>query len=335
LANDPAQELHFNTLDEAARWFARLAVKDGLELDLPDAREGDTLRLQLHVMDEGTFGAQAKVLSVDPASGRAHCAITPRADFQELLARYSLERHSGRHGPANPHRALRFDTCLRARFRSFQQVVSEYVFNISAGGMFLRSASPPPIGTRLQVEVSFPEGELHEVQAEVVWRVEPDAAHPERAPGVGVRFLEEGPFHDALKNLLTLYLARKPRVLIVDDDAFFLRVLADGLLGHGMEVATASDGARASHLISDLLYDLDLVVLDLRMPFLDGRALLDRLRRMGGEMDLRIAVVSAADPVELASLVGPQLADDAIPKSAGVPLILERLLALAHAGHGG
>jgi len=332
LANDPAQELHFDNLDEAARWFARLAVTEGLELDLPDARVGEMFRLLLHVGGEGVFGAQATALSVDAPSGRARCAITPRADFRELLARYSLQRHSGRHGPVSALRPLRFDTCLRARFRSFQQVVSEYVFNISSGGMFLRSASPPPLGTRLQVEVSFPEGERHEVQAEVVWRVEPDAAHPERVPGVGVRFLEEGAFHDALENLLTLYLARKPRVLIVDDDAFFLRVLADGLLAHGMEVATASDGARASHLISDLLYELDLVVLDLRMPFLDGRALLDRLRRMGGEMDLRIAVVSAADPAELASLVGPQLADDALSKSDGVPLILERLLALAHAG---
>ena len=49
-------------------------------------------------------------------------------------------------------------------------------------------------------------------------------------------------------------------------------------------------------------------------------------------MDLRIAVVSAANPAELASLVGPKLADDAISKSDGVPVILERLLALAHAG---
>lgn len=327
-----SQELFFQSLAEAARWFSQLAVADGLELELSQPREGERIQLALHISDEGVFGAQAEVISVDADKGRARCSVRPRADFRELLARHSLQRHSGRHGPPVPGRQhLRFDTCLRARFRSFQQLISEYVFNISAGGMFLRAADPPPLGTRLQVEVEFPGGERHGVVGEVVWRVEADPSHPERAPGVGVRFLEDGLFHAALEQLLQGYLARKPRVLLVDDDLFFLRVLADGLLGRGMEVATAGDGQRASHLISELLYELDLVVLDLKMPRLGGEALLGRLRRLGGEMDLRIAVVSGANPAELAALIGPEGADDAIPKSDGVPRIVERLVALAHA----
>lgn len=329
---DRSHELRFESLAEAARWFSRLTAEGAVEVGLPGAREGDELWLRLEVSGEGTFGAHARVLSADGA-GRARCSVRPRADFQELLARHALRRRSGRIAPADPRREHpRFDTCLKARFRSFQQLISEYVFNLSAGGMFLRCAEPPAVGTALDVEVTFPDGARHQVCAEVVWRVEADPESPERAPGAGVRFLEPGPFQLALEQLLTGYLARSPRVLLVDDDPFFLRVLADGLLARGMEVATAENGLRASHLISELLYDLDLVVLDLEMPFLDGRALLERLRRLGCEMDLRVVLVSAADPEELAALVGPEGADAAFPKSLGVPEVLEKLVGLTRRG---
>jgi uncharacterized protein (TIGR02266 family) len=332
LENDHSQALSFQTLAEAARWFTHLSLTQGLWLSFPAAQPGAVLRLQLHIEGEGVFGAQARVEEVDGEGQRARCTVTPRADFSELLARHALERKSGRQFPPGSERQQpRFTTCLKARFRSFQQLVTEYVANISAGGMFLRTSAPPALGTELSVQVSFPDGEVQEVLAEVVGRVEADPARPERLPGVGVRFLEEGPFHAALDQLLASYLRRRPRVLLVDDDPFFLRVLADALLGRGLEVACAENGLRASHLISELLYDLDLVVLDLRMPRLDGRALLERMRRLGGERDLRIAVVSASSEEVLQGLLGPLGADAAIAKGEGLPRIVDRLVALVHA----
>jgi uncharacterized protein (TIGR02266 family) len=333
LENDRSQALSFPSLSEVARWFAQASLGQGLWLPFQDAKPGERLAWRLQGEGAGVFGAQARVEEVDPISARARCTITPRADLSELLARHALERRAGRQSqPGSLRSQARFTTCLKARFRSFQQLVTEYVANISAGGMFLRTPTPPPVGTELAVQVSFPDGEVQEVLTQVVWRVEPDPSRPERLPGVGVRFLEEGPFHAALDQLLATYLRRRPRVLLVDDDPFFLRVLADALLGRGLEVATAENGLRASHLISKLLYDLDLVVLDLAMPRLDGRALLERLRRLGGERDLRIALVSASSDEVLAALVGPHGADDAIPKGEGLPRIVDRLVALVHGG---
>lgn len=332
MENDRSHALSFPTLSEAARWFAQASLSQGVWLALPDADPGQHWILRLKVEREGVFGAQARVEEVDPSSGRARCTVTPRADLTELLARHALERRAGRKSqPGSVRSQARFTTCLKARFRSFQQLATEYVANISAGGMFLRTPTPPAVGTELAVQVTFPDGEVQEVLTQVVWRLEPDPSHPERLPGVGVRFLEEGSFHAALDQLLATYLRRRPRVLVVDDDPFFLRVLADALLGRGLEVATAENGLRASHLISELLYDLDLVVLDLTMPRLDGRALLERLRRLGGERDLRIAVVSASGDDVLAGLVGPNGADDAISKGEGLPRIVDRLVALVHA----
>jgi len=74
---------------------------------------------------------------------------------------------------------------------------------------------------------------------------------------------------------LPLQTPRLGTVLVADDDDRFravLRGLLDGLAGHVLE---AADGARALALIKD--NPVDLVLADMRMPGLDGGALLARL----------------------------------------------------------
>jgi two-component system, NtrC family, response regulator AtoC len=70
------------------------------------------------------------------------------------------------------------------------------------------------------------------------------------------------------------------RILIVDDDAGFARVLARGLKGSGHDVATCGTGADARTQFPQL--DPDVVVLDYQLPDVDGLGLLDELRAMGG-----------------------------------------------------
>jgi uncharacterized protein (TIGR02266 family) len=292
-------------------------------------RPGEEIWLRLKVTGEGEFAAQAKVLEVN--GHLARCTLSPRADFRELIARYALQRRAGRTEPIidseKRRQHPRFSTLLKARFRSYQHLVSEYVTNISEGGMFIRTNVPPPLGSKIMVEVTLPAGDVHEVPAEVVWRVGPEQKSDALQPGIGVRFADSTRFHSALESLLNDYLARKPRVLLVDDDPFFLRVLADVLMARSIEVATASSGQKALHLLADLLYELDLVVLDLNMPKIDGHALMERLRRLGHEMDVKIAIVSAASEMGLAMLVGPEKADLAVSKSLGVDEVADRLLA--------
>jgi two-component system, NtrC family, response regulator AtoC len=66
------------------------------------------------------------------------------------------------------------------------------------------------------------------------------------------------------------------RVLIVDDDAGFARVLARGLRAAGHDVATCETGADARAQFAQL--DPDVVVLDYQLPDADGLGLLDELR---------------------------------------------------------
>src|SRR4051812_27840665 len=59
-----------------------------------------------------------------------------------------------------------------------------------------------------------------------------------------------------------------PLVLIADDAAPFRRLLAARLVVQGFEVCEASDGVKALEAIRT--YPVDLVVLDLQMPGVDG-----------------------------------------------------------------
>lgn len=92
------------------------------------------------------------------------------------------------------------------------------------------------------------------------------------------------------------------RVLIVDDDPYFLRVLSRILSDENLHVATASSAQQARELLQEKSFDL--VISDLRMPDDDGLTLLQRIRAMGvevpvviltayGEVDTYLAAMNA------------------------------------------
>jgi two-component system response regulator HydG len=69
----------------------------------------------------------------------------------------------------------------------------------------------------------------------------------------------------------------RPRILVVDDDPAMVSMIADGLEARGYDVARASRASEAETLVRDA--SVDLLLTDLRMPALDGIALLDLSRR--------------------------------------------------------
>lgn len=80
------------------------------------------------------------------------------------------------------------------------------------------------------------------------------------------------------------------RLLIVDDDVEISKRLA-ALLEDRYEVSRATTGFEA---LAELEYGpVDLVLLDLRMPGLDGRGFFTEMRRRNGEAPV---IVLSADP---------------------------------------
>ncbi len=82
------------------------------------------------------------------------------------------------------------------------------------------------------------------------------------------------------------------RLLVVDDDASILDLLASSLRFAGFEVVTATDGRTA---LEQATTDptLDLIVLDVMMPGIDGFEVVTRLRRE--HRDIPVIFLTARD----------------------------------------
>lgn len=86
------------------------------------------------------------------------------------------------------------------------------------------------------------------------------------------------------------------RVLLIDDETVFVDRLAGVLTRRGMEVQSVNDGLNALNLLTNELYDV--LVLDLRMPGMDGVELLKAIR----ERDVQTPVIVLTGHVSIKQL---------------------------------
>jgi DNA-binding response OmpR family regulator len=76
----------------------------------------------------------------------------------------------------------------------------------------------------------------------------------------------------------------KIRVLLVDDEVELLQALSERLRLRGFDVAVARSGEKALALLKAV--DIDLMVLDLRMPGMDGMTVLRTARQDHPNVDV-------------------------------------------------
>ncbi len=123
------------------------------------------------------------------------------------------------------------------------------------------------------------------------------------------------------------------RVLVVDDEAGMRDFLTLLLEGEGYEVATAADGREALRIFEER--PADLVISDVRMPKMDGVALLGGLRQRDPSLPVILVTAHAsADSAIQAMKLG---AVDYITKPfqvAEIKLVLSRALAARSQGAG-
>src|SRR5690242_19730179 len=88
-------------------------------------------------------------------------------------------------------RTPRTELTLKVEFETVGQLQTDYLTNLSSGGLFLHTELPLPVGSKLQLTISFPGG-LDPIVAEVEvrWR---SANHPSAQPGLGVQFINIAP----------------------------------------------------------------------------------------------------------------------------------------------
>jgi two-component system KDP operon response regulator KdpE len=120
------------------------------------------------------------------------------------------------------------------------------------------------------------------------------------------------------------------RVLVVDDEPQIRKLLRIGLHAQGYEVIEAGNGQEAIRLASARAPDL--VLLDLGLPDLDGRAVIARLREWS-EVPIIVLSVRDAETEKVQALDAG--ADDYVTKPFSVAELLARLrVALRKRGSG-
>jgi CheY-like chemotaxis protein len=111
-----------------------------------------------------------------------------------------------------------------------------------------------------------------------------------------------------------------PRILVVEDEGLIASVAAELLAEEGYDVRTSGDGRSALELVLDWMPCL--ILLDVMMPVMDGRAFLHSFWRLDDRVETPVVLVSGAG--------GPMLSEvsmrvaDVIRKPYG----FERLLSM-------
>jgi two-component system, chemotaxis family, chemotaxis protein CheY len=122
-----------------------------------------------------------------------------------------------------------------------------------------------------------------------------------------------------------------PVILVVDDDPVTLRIIADTLADEGYEALTAPHGAAALDCLEQRQAAgapaADLILLDMRMPLMDGWAFAEAYRRTPGPHAPIVVMTAAHDALDRAAQIG---AEGVLSK----PFDLDDLLAIVQRGLG-
>jgi two-component system KDP operon response regulator KdpE len=113
------------------------------------------------------------------------------------------------------------------------------------------------------------------------------------------------------------------RVLVVDDDPQILRTVRTNLVGRGYDVTTAPNGETAVDLLSSEA--VELVILDLSLPGMDGHEVIERVRAFSQVPILVLSVREAQDDKIAALDAG---ADDYVTKPFAIGELLARMRVL-------
>ena len=114
------------------------------------------------------------------------------------------------------------------------------------------------------------------------------------------------------------------RILFVDDDAMNRRVVKDMLTVAGVEMDEAEDGQKGLSAVD--ANDYDLILMDLRMPGMDGLTAIGQIRqRDDPKKDLPIVVVTADTSVDIRERCIAGGANDLMTKPVAMKLLFQQI----------
>ena len=107
--------------------------------------------------------------------------------------------------PDDRRRQLRITKKFKVSYRSAQSFVNSYLFNLSVGGLFIKTDILLEPGEKIHLKVFLPDkGDALEVAGEVMWSHEEEKEISGKTfpPGMGVKFLD--PSTDNIKRIISV-----------------------------------------------------------------------------------------------------------------------------------
>lgn len=296
----PVLRVNFDSEEELLLAWARHVGEGALWVPTGRTSEASTFDV-IFATPNGEYGRSSAVrVNRSPPPGSLGLWLDVRAsdELRGLIIRVGQERRESRHPRAPPRPIERLGTDLDFEISKLTDLEAHYTSDLKHGGLFVPTSEPPALRAQLRLHLTLPNGEVLTLPAEVVHRV---LSGPRAGVGLQFTALRHDTFA-AVQALLVAVPPRRPRVLVVEDEAIWRSTLVRVLKELDADVTLASDGREGLVKLIDGYFDLDLVILDLHMPHLDGRALIDRVRRLGGDSALKIFLFSGTSREELREL---------------------------------
>lgn len=79
---------------------------------------------------------------------------------------------------------------LKVGYRTIGSFITDYIINISKGGIFINTTKPLPVGTKIRILFSIPDIPLPFDLMGIVRWVNPVGHSSHSLPGMGIEFLE-------------------------------------------------------------------------------------------------------------------------------------------------
>ncbi len=127
----------------------------------------------------------------------------------------------------------------------------------------------------------------------------------------------------------------KGKVLLIDDDPFFLKILSDAFSEAGFAVSTAHDGMEGVQVYPEVFPDV--VISDLIMPRMGGVSTCLEISRLAGDREPVIVLLTSMFHGEPRLLDTPEMGARVhipkVTKPLDIVIIVEQLLDRAKSGH--
>jgi uncharacterized protein (TIGR02266 family) len=203
---------------------------------------------------------------------------------------------------------------LFVEYEGADDLIGDFTENLSSGGTFVATTRAIPLGTHVQLVLSFP-GLLEPINIEGTVRWRREEAGPEGDIGAGIEFAR-GPARDQLASVIERIKNKDPktvsrmfRVLVVEDNKHVAQLITEGLRGSARRdfggvsfvFRSAEDGRAAVEIMRKEKFDA--LIIDVYLPILDGPRVIQQARsELGlGEMPI-IAVSAGGDAARRAAL---------------------------------